>query len=387
MPLPTAGAVGRTALRLGLTSFGGPIAHLGFFRTEYVQRQRALTDAQYGEAVAVAQFLPGPGSSQVGMAVGYQCAGWRGALAAWAGFTLPSAVMMAVLGAVAVSSDIGGSGLVLGLKVVAVAVVADAIVGMARSLTTSIGTVALAVAAALAALRLAGHPAGQVIIIAAAALLGWLLLRGRGAEAPEAGLRAPSRRTGAFLLGIFALLLLSLPVLERTGALGSLVAAHYRAGSLVFGGGHVVLPLLEAPLVPEVVPETTFLAGYGAAQAVPGPLFTFGTYLGMVGGGVLGAVLATIAIFLPGALLLFGVLPFWSRVSASRAARSALAGVNAAVVGILTAAWIDPIVTDSITSVGAAALALGLFGLLRLARVPPWSLVLLGAVAGSLLLG
>lgn len=397
------------ALRLGLTSFGGPVAHLGYFRREYVEQRRWLSDAQYAELVAVAQFLPGPASSQVGMAVGYHAAGWRGAVAAWLGFTAPSALVLALLGALAAGTGLVGSGVVAGLKIVAVAVVADAVLGMAGRLIRGWGT-ALIGASTMGALLLTGNdPRVQIgaIVVGGAAASLWI---GSAAEmrpaavrpdAPEAaaraeavaagagGIRAPSHRSGAALLisaGTLLAVALAVAGAASPASLLGLGASMIVAGSLVFGGGHVVLPLLESSLVPDALSQDAFLAGYGFAQAVPGPLFTFATYVGQVVAGTSGAVLATIAIFLPGALLMLGVLPFWASVRRRTAIGNALVGVNAAVVGILAAALWNPIISTSLTGPVHIALAVGLFALLRWGNAPPWALLMLGCAAGGVLL-
>jgi chromate transporter len=374
------------ALRLGLTSFGGPAAHLGYFRTEYVERRRWLTDAAYAELVALAQFLPGPMSSQVGMAVGYTRAGVRGAVSAWFGFTLPSAVLMAIAGAFVVNGTIGGDEVwVTALKLVAAAVVLDAVIGMASRLASTARTVVIAAATTAALLLLPTSGLAQVGTLAVAALVGLVLFRNAPTAEPGVLPLAIGRKAGVAALVVFAVLLVALPLLSGLGVLPELAAAMYTAGSFVFGGGHVVLPLLEAETVPALVTESEFLAGYGLAQAMPGPLFTFGTFLGQVSAGVPGAVVATIAIFLPSLLILLGVLPFWQGVRTDRRVQAALVAVNAAVVGLLTAALIDPITTSSIDSVRDGAFAVVLFVLLRFAHWPPWAVVLLALLASPLL--
>jgi chromate transporter len=373
-------------LRLGLTSFGGPIAHLGYFRTEYVERRRWLGDAVFAELVALGQFLPGPTSSQVGMAVGYIRAGFRGALAGWIGFTLPSAVIMAVFGAIAAGGGVEGDEAWLrALQLVAVAVVLDAVIGMARQLAATWPTAIIAAVTGVVLLVLPTSGLIQVACLITAAAVGLLLFRSKASSEPgELPLQA-GRRVGVVALTAFFGLFAVLSLLSGLGVLAELADATYRAGALVFGGGHVVLPLLETEMVPDLVSETSFLAGYGVAQALPGPLFTFGTYLGQVVAGLPGAVVATVAIFLPGALILFGVLPFWQRIRSDTRVQAALVGVNAAVVGLLSAAWIDPITTSSVTSVRDAGFAAVLFVALRFINVPPW-LVVIGAALSSPLL-
>lgn len=380
-------------LRLGLTSFGGPVAHLGYFRTEFVERRRWLDEATYADLVALCQFLPGPASSQVGMALGISRAGLWGALAAWAGFTLPSAALLVAFAfGVGAAGDVAGAGWLRGLKIVAVAIVAQAVLGMARTLTPDRPRLLIALGAAAAAL-LVPQAAMQVGIIIVAALIGWRWLPVADTPRAPALPVALSRRTGAALLGVFAALLVGLPLLR--GALGgpvlALVDSFYRAGSLVFGGGHVVLPLLEAEVVPLgwVTPDA-FLAGYGATQAVPGPLFTFSAYLGAVSTVGLPALLAATltlgAIFLPSFLLVAGALPFWATLRAQPAAQSVLRGVNAGVVGLLLAALYSPVFTAGVHSPADFAFTLGAFALLDALRWPVWLVVALAAALGSLLL-
>ena len=375
------------ATRLGLTSFGGPVAHLGYFREEYVVRRRWLHDDDYADLVALCQFLPGPASSQVGIGIGLLRAGRLGALAAWAGFTLPSAIALTAFALVVRDVPTEGAGWLDGLKLAAVAVVAWAVLGMARALTPDLPR--LAVAACAAALLLAWPTAvTPVVAIVLGGLAGRVLLRG-AAPAARAALAVPvGRRLALACLALFAGLLVALPVASALlgGHALALVDAFYRAGSLVFGGGHVVLPLLQAEVVePGWVSEADFVAGYGAAQAVPGPLFTFAAYLGAVEtpepNGVAGAALALGAVFLPSFLLVFGTLPFWAAVRARPAFARTLMGVNAAVVGLVAAALYDPVWTSAVGSVGDAAIAAALFVLLAL-RVPAWAVVLLAAGIG-----
>jgi len=379
-------------LRLGLTSFGGPIAHLGYFREEFVVRRRWLTERSYADLVALCQFLPGPASSQVGMAIGLSRAGFTGALAAWAGFTLPSALALTLF-ALGLSAWGDGlpAGVLHGLKVVAVAVVAHAVWGMARSLCTDTARITLAVLAACAAL-LWPTAWGQVGLMAAAALAGLVLFKPVPGAAHEA-LRLPvSRRAGAGLLALFFVLLAGLPLAAQfwPGQALSMVDAFYRAGSLVFGGGHVVLPLLQAEVVPGGwVSNETFLAGYGATQAVPGPLFTFSAFLGAstttAPSGVLGALICLLAIFLPSFLLVAGALPFWEQLRRSRHTRAALAGVNAAVVGLLGAAFYQPVWTSAVFKPEDFGLALLAFTALMYWKLSPWLVVLGSGAAGWLL--
>ncbi len=393
--VPGSGRLGEVLLaflKLGLTSFGGPVAHLGYFRTEFVDRRRWLDDRSYSDLVALCQFLPGPASSQVGMALGMQRAGWPGALAAWSGFTLPSALaLIAFAYGIAQFSGLAASGAVHGLKVVAVAVVAQAVWGMAGSLCPDKPRAALAVLAALLTLVLPSA-VGQVGAIVVSGLIGWRLLKLPHQEpVPHIGYGV-SRRTGVLLLAIFFGLLLGLPLaqwLMPSATLG-LVEGFYRAGALVFGGGHVVLPLLQSSVVPAgLVGNADFLAGYGAAQAVPGPLFTFAAYLGAVMDGPLmgwmGGLVMLVVIFVPAALLVLGALPFWDALRQRDAVRSAMAGVNAAVVGLLLSALYDPVWTSAIHGRADFGLGLAAFGLLVYARVSPVIVVVLGAAAGWVL--
>ena len=386
----------RTFLTLGLTSFGGPIAHLGYFHDELVRRRGWLSDKPYAELVALCQFLPGPASSQVGFALGMvRGGGVMGGILAWIGFTLPSALALLVLALVAGSLEGPlASGVIHGLKLVAVAVVAQAIWGMARKLCPDLRRTCLALLAMLG-LALAQSAWAQVGVIAMGAVLGSLLCRDDKAasgrqQAQAAGLSLPvSTRLARYCLIAFFVLLIGLPLV----ASGSLVDIFYRTGALVFGGGHVVLPLLEASTVEMgQIAADTFLTGYGAAQAVPGPLFTFAAWLGagmaQVGGGsaLLGAVIALLSIFLPGILLLIGVAPLWGRLRARAGAHAALAGANATVVGVLGMALYDPLWTTSVLSRTDLVIALAAFIALTRFSLAPWKLVLgmviLGAVRG-----
>lgn len=381
----------RVALRLGLTSFGGPIAHLGYFRREYVERRAWLDEATYGDMVALSQFLPGPASSQVGIAIGTRRAGLRGGIAAWLGFTLPSAIALALLGILAAHADLAGAGWVHGLKLAAVAVVAQAVLAMARTLTPDWPRRILAVLAAVAAFAWP-DPFVQVAIIGAGALFGAILLRappGRSLGAEPSPVR---RSVGIGMLVVFAVLLVGLPILVRaTGEHAvALFESQYRAGALVFGGGHVVLPLLQSTVVdPGWVTQSQFLAGYGAAQAVPGPLFSFAAYLGAVQSlppaGWLGAGIALVGIFLPSFLLVWGAMPFWEALRTADRFRRVLAGTNAAVVGILAAALYSPVWTSAVTRPADVVVAGAGFALLMTGRAPPIAVVALCAVAGQLL--
>ncbi|MFS0714349.1 chromate efflux transporter [Microbacterium sp. 2P01SA-2] len=388
-------AVFAVFLRLGLTSFGGPIAHLGYFRDEFVERRRWIGDRTYGELVALCQFLPGPASSQVGFAIGLRRAGLAGAVAAFSAFTLPSAALM-VWAATRIGTVTGpiATGAVDGLKVVAVAVVAHAVWGMARSLAPDRprGTIAIASAVGVA---LVGGPVAPLGAIALGALAGVLWL-GETAAEPEGpagadeALPSAGIRVGVIALVILIGLLVASPIAARVTGNGSvaLFDAFFRSGTLVFGGGHVVLPLLESAIVaPGWVDAQAFVAGYGAAQALPGPLFAFAAYLGALSsvgpGGAAGAAIAIVAIFLPGFLLLLATLPVWAALRRRARARGLVRGASAAVVGILGAALYDPVFTTSVTRIDQFALALGCFGLLTLWRCPAWVVVVLGAGFGA----
>ena len=383
-------AVFRVFLRLGLTSFGGPIAHLGYFRDEFVTRRRWLSESQYAELIALCQFLPGPASSQVGMAVGLSRAGLRGALAAWCGFTLPSALAMILFAfALARWGAVLPADALQGLKLVAVAVVAQAVWGMARSFCTDLTRVLLAVASALLVLW---WPQAwiQVAVIGLGAVVG-LALRPAAAASADAGLAVPlSTRSGSIMLALFLALLLLLPLVAQQSSSSSLQAvdAFYHSGSLVFGGGHVVLPLLQAVVVaPGWIGADEFLSGYGAAQAMPGPLFTFAAFLGAAmsagPGGWAGGMLCLFAVFLPSLLLVLGVLPFWSRLRGQRRVLAALAGVNAAVVGLLLAALYDPLWTTAVRGWGDVAWVAAGMAALMWVKLPPWLVVLVLGVGGA----
>jgi chromate transporter len=382
----TVGEVFRAFLILGLTSFGGPVAHLGYFREAFVVRRRWLTDAAYGDIVALCQFLPGPSSSQVGIALGWQRAGHAGALAAWLAFTLPSVILLLAfvygIGIVAPPA-----GLLHGLKIAAFAVVAIAAWQMAMSLAPDWPRRFVAAAAAIAILAIGGNLT-QIGVLAVAAVIGALFLR----RPPDSNGAAPSRPSILPLVLFFALLAL-LPILATLTAdpIAIIADRFYRAGSLVFGGGHVVLPLLEAELVePGLIDRNAFLAGYGAAQAVPGPLFSFAAYAGALlnlpVNGLAGAVIALVAIYVPSFLLVFGTLPWWYRLRGIGRLRGALDLANAAVVGLIIATLYDPVATEAITTYWDAALALAALVMLGYLRWAPWLVVLVCAVVGAIAL-
>ncbi|MDM7948353.1 chromate efflux transporter [Hydrogenophaga sp.] len=381
-------------LRLGLTSFGGPVAHLGYFRQEFVERRRWLSEAAYADLVALCQFLPGPASSQVGLALGLSRAGYAGAWAAWVGFTVPSAIALIALAiGLAQAGDAVPAGLLHGLKVVAVAVVAQAVWGMARSLCPDTPRRALMLASAALLIAWPGT-AMQLLAIGLAALVGLAWLRPAADTAPQPMGVPVSRRAGAAWLALFFALLLGLPLLAVAlpGQAVAVVDAFYRAGALVFGGGHVVLPLLQASVVPNGwVSADAFVAGYGAAQAVPGPLFTFAAFLGASLSGTptgwTGGALALAAIFLPSFLLIAGALPFWEQLRAQPQVRAALLGINAAVVGLLLAALWNPVITSGIHGVEDGLLAgVALLALMRW-KWPPWLVVAGCALVGAALMG
>lgn len=420
----TIGEVFRIFLRLGLTSFGGPVAHLGYFRETFVARRKWLDDDAYADLVALCQFLPGPASSQVGMAIGLQRAGYGGLLAAWFAFTMPSAILLVVFAfGIDAFGDAMGTGWLAGVKAAAVAIVAGAVLGMAKSLTPDAKRATIAGIAAIIVL-LVPSPAVQVLAIVVGAVLGLTWLRAEAAARTEESARteaaasessassestaasaqalaaAPSgfrvqvsKRAGAAALIACAVLLIVLPLASAlTGDPALRLADIFsRAGALVFGGGHVVLPLLETETVRTgLVDHDTFLAGYGAAQAVPGPLFTFAAFLGASTTtgptGVLGATIALIAIFLPAGLLTVGALPFWQGLHRSIHARRALLGVNAAVVGLLGAALFDPVFVEGVTSPATLAIALAAFIALTRWNVPAWAIVLGAAGIGAIAL-
>lgn len=379
------------ALRLGLTSFGGPIAHLGYFREEYVNRRKWLDEQTYADLVALCQFLPGPASSEVGIAVGITRAGLLGGLAAWVGFTMPSALALIAFGYGIQHFTVTDAGWIHGLLVVAVAVVAQAVWGMARQFCPDRKRQTIAILATLVMLAWQTGLA-QVLLIVVAALVGWRIIESGATDSAMPRREPIPRRLGVVALSLFFVLLLGLPILARlvsTYAL-ALFTSFYRVGSLVFGGGHVVLPLLQSAVVPPGwVSTTQFVAGYGAAQAVPGPLFTFSAYLGTVAGpsphGWVGGLIALVGIFLPAFLLVIGVMPFWDAIRVRPGFQSALRGVNAAVVGLLLAALYNPVWTTAIKNRADFGLAVIAYGLLVLWKLPPWVVVIVGAIGGALI--
>jgi chromate transporter len=378
----------RLFLKLGLTSFGGPIAHFGYFREEFVNRRKWLDEKAFADLVALCQFLPGPASSQTGIAIGTMRAGLWGGFAAWLGFTMPSAVALILFGyGTGIFERSAGTGWIHGLKVVAVAVVAQAVWNMAVNLCPDRPRRTTAILSALAVL-LWHSSISQIAVIVIAGIVGWRFLSSDHSasisEEPEFSIKS---HTGAiWALVLFLGLLIILPILGMLfpGSPLAVIASFYRAGSLVFGGGHVVLPLLQAEVVPPGwVTNDVFLAGYGAAQAVPGPLFTFAAYLGTVmsaqPNGWIGGMICLAAIYLPSFLLLMGAMPFWETLRSRTGVQSALKGVNAAVVGLLLAALYDPVWASAILSAKDFALALICFGLLTLWKIPPWLIVIFAA--------
>lgn len=379
---------GLAALKLGLTSFGGPIAHIGYFRREYVMRRGWLTDDTFAELTALCQFLPGPASSQLGIAIGVRRAGLLGGLFAWLGFTIPSAIILILFALAMNGTDYADAGWLHGLKLAAVAVVAQAVWSMGRSLAPDRPRIAIAALTACVALVWPGA-LGQLLPLLLSGIAGVFLLRPRLEESSESIHSGIRKRTAVLSLALFATLLALLPMLAAWHADAKLELADigYRAGSLVFGGGHVVLPMLHEATVPAgIVTEQQFLAGYGAAQAVPGPLFTFAAYIGAVSApgaeGIARAAILLLFIFLPSFLLVAGVLPFWSSLRAHASTRAAVAGVNAAVVGILLAALYSPVFASTVKSTTDFAFVLLGFVLLSSWRCPPWVIVVLSAVFG-----
>ncbi|OLO39121.1 ChrA protein [Alkalihalophilus pseudofirmus] len=374
--------------RLGFTSFGGPIAHLGYFHDEYVRRRKWMDEKSYADLVALCQFLPGPASSQVGIGIGVMRAGLLGGILAFIGFTLPSVIALIIFAVVLNQLGFGDYGWIHGLKIVAVVVVAHAILGMAKNLTPDLHRRTIALFAIV--LTLLWQTAfTQVAIIILAGFVGYLLYKQQAMDDPPSSEKFPiSRRFAYGCLTLFFGLLILLPILREATAINwiSMFDSFYRSGALVFGGGHVVLPLLEREFVPTGwLTEEQFLAGYGAAQAVPGPLFTFAAYIGAVINGWQGGLLATVAIFLPAFLLILGTLPFWDSLRRNPKIKGALMGVNAAVVGILIAALYHPIWTNSILTAIDFAFAAVLFSMLMFWKLPPWVIVLTGAIGGFLL--
>ncbi|MBN8191287.1 chromate transporter [Bacillus sp. NTK074B] len=372
--------------RLGFTSFGGPVAHLGYFHEEYVRRRKWMDERSYADLVALCQFLPGPASSQVGMGVGIMRAGILGGIVSFIGFTLPSVLVLILFALLLKGNDMADTGWIHGLKIVAVAVVAHAIIGMAAKLTPDLKRKTIALLA-LVIMLIWQNVISQVVVIFLSAFVGFLLYKNEAAD-DQVRMKFPiSRKSAVICLSSFFGLLIFLPILREISSLEwvALFDSFYRSGSLVFGGGHVVLPLLEREFVPTGwLTEEQFLAGYGAAQAVPGPLFTFAAYIGSVIDGWKGGLLATAAIFLPAFLLITGTLPFWDSLRRNPKIKGALMGVNAAVIGILIAAFYHPIWTSSVLGPTDFAFAAILFSMLVFWKLPPWIVVISGALGGFL---
>lgn len=384
--------------KLGLTSFGGPIAHLGYYHTEYVEKRKWLDERSYADLVALCQFLPGPASSQVGIGIGTSRAGLLGGIAAWIGFTMPSAILMILFAFLLQGFDIGGAPFIHGLKIVAVVIVAHSVLSMGKKLANEKLTATIAVAAAIGVL-IFQTAMTQVVIILLSGLIGMFLFKNALPATDSLVNNTEKIKTqnkehntsnhySLIFLGIFFALLVALPILREIfpNRMMELFDSFYRSGSLVFGGGHVVLPLLELEVVPpNWISKSDFLAGYGAAQAIPGPLFAFSSYLGMLIGGLKGAFVALIAIFLPAFLLIVGVIPYWNRLRRIESIKRALIGVNAAVVGILLAALYNPLWTNAIIDAKSFALAAVLFVGMNYWKIPPIGIVVLGAVGGMII--
>lgn len=374
--------------KLGLTSFGGPIAHLGYFHNEYIRKRKWLDEHSYADLVALCQFLPGPASSQVGIGIGIIRGGIVGGIAAFLGFTVPSAVVLILFALMMKGANVANTGWVHGLKIVAIAVVAQAIVGMAQKLTPDLKRKFIALLALVTTLIWQSNLT-QVAIILLSALIGYHFFK-QSEQEPASPIKVPISKAFAITcLTLYFAILIILPVANEltSNKWIALSDSFYRSGSLVFGGGHVVLPLLEREMVPTGwISKENFLAGYGAAQAVPGPLFTFAAYLGTVINGWKGGVFATAVIFLPAFLLVVGTLPFWDLLRKNAKVRGALLGVNAAVVGILLAAFYNPIWVSSIFKPVDFAFAAILFSMLVFWKLPPWVVVITGAIGGFFIL-
>ncbi|MET1014016.1 MAG: chromate efflux transporter [Paenisporosarcina sp.] len=371
--------------KLGLTSFGGPAAHIGYFREEYVEKRKWLDDKLYADLVALCQFLPGPASSQVGISIGMLRGGLLGGLLSWFGFTIPSVLLLMAFAWVIMETGSFESGWIQGLKIVAVAVVAHALMGMSKSLTPDRPRITVAIIAAAATL-LIPTAWGQILIIILAGLFGILYYQNE--KAPEA-VYMPlqfGKRTGIVAWILFFSLLILLPIfrpfVQETWY--AIFDIFYRVGSIVFGGGHVVLPLLEREVVPAWMSAEAFIAGYGAAQAVPGPLFTLSGYLGQLMGSFSGAAIAVVAMFLPSFLLVIGTLPFWAIIRTKPRIQAALKGLNAAVVGILLAALYDPVFTSAVHDPVDFVIVLISFTLLVFYKLSPWIVVIITAILGAL---
>ncbi|QKE73917.1 chromate transporter [Arthrobacter citreus] len=373
--------------KLGLTCFGGPIAHLGYFHKEYVRKRNWIDDKSYADLVALSQFLPGPASSQVGIGIGVLRAGIIGGIVSFIGFTLPSIIALILFALFLHDFNLNNSGLIHGLKLVAVPIVAQAILGMIKNLTSDLKRKAIALFAMMATL-IWQTTFTQIAVILVSSTFGYFLYQDNESSDETTLISNISKRFSVICLVIFFMLLVLLPLINSftSSKWISLFDSFYRAGSMVFGGGHVVLPLLEHEFVPTGwLSKETFLAGYGITQAVPGPLFTFAAYLGTIMKGWQGGLIATIAIFLPAFLLIFGTLPFWSSMRRNSNLRRALLGINAAVVGILISAFCNPIWSTSVLSIYDFVIVAVLFSMLVFMRLPPWIIVVVGAICGEIL--
>lgn len=377
--------IAKASTKLGLTSFGGPTAHLGYFRDEYVEKRKWLDDKLYADIVALCQFLPGPASSQVGIAIGMIRGGILGGIVSWAGFTLPSVLFLMLAAYFVVGFGFTDSGIIQGLKIVAVAIVAHALLGMQKNLAPDAVRIALAIGAAILVL-LIPTAWGQIGVIVAAGVLGYVLFKKDQAPEDVTLSLTFGRRAGILAFSLFAGLLVLLPILRTFSdhAYLAILDTYYRVGSIVFGGGHVVLPMLEREVE---MSSDLFLAGYGLAQAVPGPLFTLSAFLGQVTAGIPGALLAVFAMFLPSFLLVIGTLPFWSIIRSKKGIQAALKGVNAAVVGILLAALYDPVFTSAVKSSFDFIIVLITFTLLTVFKFSPIKVVAVSALLGLLFYG
>ncbi|HLR23472.1 MAG TPA: chromate efflux transporter [Pseudogracilibacillus sp.] len=373
--------------KLGFTSFGGPVAHLAYFKDEYIDRRRWLDDRTYADIIALCQFLPGPASSQVGISIGMMRGGLLGGAVSWIGFTLPSIIVLVVFAMLYQTFSLEGAGFIHSLKVVAAAVVLHALIGLGKKLTPDKTRLAIALVAATIMLI---YPSAwmQIIIILGAGLLGLKIFKDKAEPNVKPFSVNISKKTGLISLSILVFTLIALPIITRitNNPLVSIFDTFFRVGSLVFGGGHVVLPMIEREIVPQgLISPDAFLAGYGMAQAVPGPLFTFSSYLGTIMEGIPGAVVATIGIFLPSFLFIVAALPFLSELRKHASFQGILMGVNASVVGILLAAFYDPVIKSSIFDTSDFALGVVLFALLNIWKVPAWLIVILGLTGGYII--
>lgn len=375
------------SLKLGLTSFGGPVAHLGYFKNEYIDKRKWLDDKTYADIIALCQFLPGPASSQAGIAIGILRGGLLGGIISWIGFTIPSVLILMLFAQAFQAFSIGDANWIASLKIVAAAVVLHAILGMGKSLTPDKPRIAIAI---IAMFIMLWFPSAivQIAVIFGAGILGYFLFSRNTASKVEAFTVSINKVQGIIALSIFLLLLIVLPIMAIlfNNQYISIFDTFFRVGSIVFGGGHVVLPLLEQEVVPNgFLTSNEFLAGYGMAQAVPGPLFTFASYIGTMMSGIAGGLIATVAMFFPSFLLIIGAIPFLSELRQKRSFQGILAGVNASVVGILLAAFYNPVFSSAITDAKDFSLAVILFALLYMWKTPAWLIVVIGVVLGEVM--